>query len=228
MLLLKSLLFPPVLPVYEADITQRWEGSFCGTVSRAKQLRVSHKVNNTRTVKNEPSLLELESQQSNFLPCPGWRGEGKAEQTSAHSWIRNGWEEVCDTLEQLPGHLDLTWPLDWMAKMKIFFFTSLQIPSLCWSLAWLVKMAWVLLLTTSFGMISFFLFSPLYASGWMVKALPLLGWRLSHGNGKHTFSSYSLPSFPLITNPASPLLWSIFSIHLCLESIVHTCLWYME
>lgn len=154
MLLLKSLLFPPVLPVYEADITPRWERSFCGTVSRAKHLWVTHKVNNTRTVKNEPSLLELELQQSSFLLYPGWRGGGKLLEWSGRRW--NGWEEVCDNLEQLHRHLDLMWPVDWMAKIKIFFFTSLQIPFLCWSLAWLVKMAWVVLLTTSFGMISFF------------------------------------------------------------------------
>ena len=115
---------------------------------------VTTQVNNTRTVKNEPSLLELELQQSSFLLARGGGEGGKLLEWSGRRW--NGWEEVCDNLEQLRRHLDLMWPVDWMAKIKIFSFTSLQIPSLCWSLAWLVKMAWVVLLTTSFGMISFF------------------------------------------------------------------------
>lgn len=159
---------------------------FCGTVSRAKQLRVSHKVNNTRTVKNELSLLELESQQSNSLPCPGWRGEGcwtnKRPQLD-QEWV--GRRSVHLRTASRTPRPDVATGLNGKDENLLFHF--LANPSLCWSLAWLVKMAWVLLLTTSFGMISFFLFSPLYASGWMVKALPLLGWRLSHGNGKTLF-----------------------------------------
>lgn len=198
MLLLKSLLFPPVLPVYEADITQRWEGNFCGTVSEPSG-SVSHKVNH-RTVKNRQACWNWNH--NRVTSC-------RAQGAGRGSW---GFLNKCPQLDQewvgggLPWHLrtasrtfrNCVYWTEWQDENLL----SLPCKSLLSADHWLVKMAWVLLLTTSFGMISFFYFLPYTHLGEdSCETLPLLGWRLSHGNGKHTFSSYSLPSFPLIHKP---------------------------